>query len=55
MNQLSQGEQMEYVGQAVHQLVQGNYQQRTAFQDLGQTVLEVTRAVGADSVGSLVV
>ena len=42
---LSQGEQMEYVGQAVHQLVRENYLKRTVFQDFGQTVLEVTRAV----------
>ena len=42
---LSQGEQMEYVGQAVHQLVRENYLQRTVFQGFGQTLLEVTQAV----------
>jgi hypothetical protein len=45
LNQFSQGEQMEYVGQAVHQLVRENYLQRTVFQDFGQTLLEVTKAV----------
>ena len=45
VNQFSQGEQMEYVGQAVHQLVRENYLQRTAFQGFGQTLLEVTQAV----------
>ena len=39
VNQFSQGEQMEYVGQAVHQLVRENYLKRTVFQDFGQTVL----------------
>ena len=45
VNQFSQGEQMECVGQAVHQLVRENYLQRTVFQDFGQTLLEVTKAV----------
>jgi hypothetical protein len=45
VNQFSQGEQMEYVGQAVHQLVRENYMQQTVFQDFGQTLLEVTKAV----------
>ena len=39
VNQFSQGEQMECVGQAVHQLVRENYLQRTVFQDFGHQIL----------------